>query len=81
MNRHPRPGLALRAVTGLVGAALIGLSPAAEAAKVPSYAITKAKVITVSGAVIDNATVVTPDVVCSNGVIHVIDHVLLPAPM
>lgn len=61
MNRHPRPGLALRAVTGLVGAALIGLSPAAEAAKVPSYAITKAKVITVSGAVIDNATVVLRD--------------------
>lgn len=30
---------------------------------------------------IDNATVVTPDVVCSNGVIHVIDHVLLPASM
>lgn len=61
MNRHPRPGLALRAVTGLVGAALMGLSPAAEAAKVPSYAITKAKVITVSGAVIDNATVVLRD--------------------
>ena len=61
MNRHPRPGLALRAVTGLVGAALIGLSPTAEAAKVPSYAITKAKVITVSGAVMDNATVVLRD--------------------
>lgn len=27
---------------------------------------------------IDDATVVTPDIVCSNGVIHVIDRVILP---
>jgi uncharacterized surface protein with fasciclin (FAS1) repeats len=28
---------------------------------------------------IDNATVVTPDIACTNGVIHVIDQVILPA--
>lgn len=60
MNRHPRPGLALRAVTGTIAAALL-LPPAAHAAKAPSYAITKAKVVTVSGAVLDNATVVLRD--------------------
>jgi len=30
------------------------------------------------GVFIDNASVTTPDIVCSNGVIHVIDAVLLP---
>jgi len=61
MNRHPRPGLALRAVTGTIAAALLLLSPAAHAAKIPSYAITKARVVTVSGAVMENATVVLRD--------------------
>jgi len=59
--RQPRRELALRALTGAMGAALLWLSPPAEAAKVPSYAITKARVVTVSGAVIDNATVVLRD--------------------
>ena len=31
------------------------------------------------GVSVDNAKVVTTDVLCSNGVIHVIDHVILPA--
>ncbi len=61
MNRHPRPGLALRALTGAISAALLWPAPSAEAAKTPSYAITKAKVVTVSGAVLDNATVVLRD--------------------
>ena len=61
MNRHPRPRLALRALTGAIGAALLWPAPPAEAARTPSYAITKARVITVSGAVMDNATVVLRD--------------------
>lgn len=61
MNRYPRPGLALRAVTGTIAGALLLLSPAAQAAKIPSYAITKARVVTVSGAVVENATVVLRD--------------------
>lgn len=61
MNRHPRRGLALRAVTGAIGAALLWPAPSAEAAKTPSYAITKARVVTVSGAVLENATVVLRD--------------------
>ena len=32
-----------------------------------------------SGVHVNNATVVTADVDCTNGVIHVIDHVLMPA--
>ena len=32
-----------------------------------------------SGAKINNATVTTPDVACDNGVIHIIDTVLMPA--
>src|SRR5947207_1941469 len=62
MNRHPRPGLALRALAGVLGAAalLLGAHPA-DAARTRSYAITKVKVMTVSGAVIDNATVVLRD--------------------
>jgi imidazolonepropionase-like amidohydrolase len=62
MNRHPRPGLALRAVVGAtLAAALLLHTGAAHAAKIPSYAITKVKVMTISGAVIDNATVVLRD--------------------
>ena len=61
MNRHPRQGLALRAITGVIGAALLCPAPSAQAAKTLSYAITKARVITVSGAVMDNATVVLRD--------------------
>ena len=62
MNRDPRHGLALRASAGTLGtAALLLLTSAALAAKTPSYAITKAKVVTVSGAVLDNATVVMRD--------------------
>lgn len=36
------------------------------------------KVDTSNGVMINNAHVVTPDIDCSNGVIHVIDTVLLP---
>jgi imidazolonepropionase-like amidohydrolase len=61
MNRHPRQGLALRAITAVIGAALLCPAPAAQAAKTPSYANTKARVITVSGAVMDNATLVLRD--------------------
>lgn len=32
-----------------------------------------------SGVKVNNATVVTPDITCDNGVIHVIDTVLLPS--
>lgn len=61
MNRHPRPGRALRAVTGTIAASLLLQAPAAQAAKTPSYAVTRAKVVTVSGAVLENATVVLRD--------------------
>ncbi len=62
MNRHPRRALALRARASVFGAAtLLFQIPAAHAAKTPSYAITKAKVVTVSGAVLDNTTVVMRD--------------------
>ena len=33
---------------------------------------------TSNGVMVDNAHVVTPDIECSNGVIHVIDTVLMP---
>ncbi|MBK5255428.1 MAG: amidohydrolase family protein [Vicinamibacteria bacterium] len=58
MNRLSHSGLALCA--GVLAGMLLA-APVAEAAKVPVYAITKAKVMTVSGAVIDNATVVLRD--------------------
>lgn len=62
MKRHLRPGLALRAGACLLGGAALLLSaPAAQAAKIPAYAITRARVVTVSGAVMDNATVVLRD--------------------
>ncbi|MEO5763091.1 MAG: amidohydrolase family protein [Vicinamibacteria bacterium] len=60
MNKFPRPGLAARARC-LSAASLMLLAPVAHAAKTPVYAITKAKVVTVSGAVIENATVVMRD--------------------
>ena len=37
------------------------------------------KIDPTSGVKVNNATVVTPDIKCDNGVIHVIDTVLLPA--
>lgn len=57
-------GRVLRAVA--VGSAIAtgfraGPVPLARAGKVPSYAITKARVVTVSGAVLDNATLVLRD--------------------
>jgi len=62
MNSHLRPGLALRALIGATwAAALLLCADAANAARIPSYAITKVKVMTVSGAVIENATVVLRD--------------------
>ena len=61
MNPIPRPGLALRLGAPLFAAALLTLSASAHAGKTPTYAITKAKVVTVSGAVLENATVVLRD--------------------
>ncbi len=59
------------------------------AANVPSSDVTAGKVKTVEGTEVtitteggikvDGATVVTPDVAASNGVIHVIDKVIVPA--
>jgi uncharacterized surface protein with fasciclin (FAS1) repeats len=59
------------------------------AANVPSSDVTAGKVATVEGSdltittdggiKVDGATVVTPDVAASNGVIHVIDKVIVPA--
>ena len=54
MRRHLPRGIA----SGSLALALaLGALPA-HAAKTPAYAITKAKVVTVSGAIIENATVV-----------------------
>jgi hypothetical protein len=61
MNPLPRPGLALRLGAPLFAGALLTLSASAHAGKTPTYAITKAKVVTVSGAVLENATVVLRD--------------------
>ncbi len=60
MKRHPRPGLALGA-SALGAGFLLLMAPATEAAKTPVYAITKARVLTATGAVIENATVVLSD--------------------
>ena len=38
----------------------------------------KIKIETANGVKIDNARIIKTDIVCTNGVIHVIDHVLLP---
>ena len=61
MNRHPRRGLALRALAAALAACALLLAPPAQAAKTPTYALTKIKVVTVSGAVLENATVVLRD--------------------
>lgn len=45
----------------LAALTLVSLAAAADAAKTPTYAITKARVVTVSGAVLENATVVLRD--------------------
>lgn len=62
MQSHPRPGGRLRPhLSALAALALIGLTPPAHAAKTPTYAITKTRVVTVSGAILENATVVLRD--------------------
>jgi imidazolonepropionase-like amidohydrolase len=61
MNRNSRPGLALRARAAALAACALLLAPSAQAAKTPTYALTKIKVVTVSGAVLENATVVLRD--------------------
>lgn len=61
MNPLPRPGLALRLGAPIFAAALLTLSASAHAGKTPTYAITKARVVTVLGAVLENATVVLRD--------------------
>lgn len=62
MKRHPRHGLALRAGGFAAAAALLLLSAApSQAGKIPTYAITKVKVITVSGGVLENTTLVLRD--------------------
>jgi len=55
---------------------------AADAAKLTSAPTVEGSNLTIDathGVKINNATVVTPDIACDNGVIHVIDAVLLPA--
>ena len=54
-------------------------SSAVEAGKVKTVEGTEATITTEGGIKIDGATVVTPDVEASNGVIHVIDAVIVPA--
>lgn len=63
MKRHPHTRVPRAGALALGGIAFAGwlITPHAHAAKVPVYAITKAKVVTVSGAVMDNATVVLRD--------------------
>jgi uncharacterized surface protein with fasciclin (FAS1) repeats len=55
---------------------------AAQAAALPSVKTVNGASLTIhamSGTVmVDNATVTTADIVCTNGVIHVIDTVVLP---
>lgn len=60
MKILPRPGFAFPPIA-LAALALLLSAPEAFAAKTPTYAITKAKVVTVSGAVFENATVVMRD--------------------
>lgn len=60
MKTTSRPGLVLRSAV-LAALALLVATTAAHAAKTPTYAITKAKVVTVSGAVMENATLVMRD--------------------
>lgn len=59
MTRHPRPGPVLCALA--LGALPVLITPRADAAKVPVYAITHARVMTGTGATLENATVVLRD--------------------
>lgn len=62
MNKHLCLGRALPVMAVVIGVAVLtGPTPAVHAAKTPSYAITRARVVTVSGAVIENATLVLRD--------------------
>lgn len=64
MRRLSRPRRVRRGIAvavAIVAGVLAGLSPLARAGKTPSYAITKARVVTVSGAILNNATVVLRD--------------------
>ncbi|MCA0328833.1 MAG: fasciclin domain-containing protein, partial [Actinobacteria bacterium] len=54
-------------------------SSAVEAGKVKTVEGTEATITTEGGIAIDGAKVVTADVEASNGVIHVIDKVIVPA--
>lgn len=60
MKTTSRSRLALRS-TKLAALALLIAAPPAHAARTPTYAITKAKVVTVSGAILENATLVLRD--------------------
>ena len=55
---------------------------AAQAAKLPSAKTVNGESLTIhamgGNVMVDNATVTTADIACSNGVIHVIDTVVLP---
>ena len=55
---------------------------AAEAAKLPSAKTVNGESLTIHAmggkVMVDGATVTTADIACSNGVIHVIDQVILP---
>ena len=59
-----------------------GAVMAAQAAKLPSAKTVNGASLTIHATggkvMIDNATVTTADIACSNGVIHVIDTVVLP---
>ena len=62
MMKHPRAGRALITAAVTAGAAmLLGPRPDALAGRTPSYAITKARIVSVSGAVLENATLVVRD--------------------
>ena len=55
---------------------------AAQAAKLPSAKTVNGASLTIQAmggkVMVDNATVTATDIVCTNGVIHVIDTVMLP---
>jgi uncharacterized surface protein with fasciclin (FAS1) repeats len=59
-----------------------GAVMAADAAKLPSAKTVNGESLTIHAmngkVMVDNATVTTADIACSNGVIHVIDTVVLP---
>lgn len=59
-----------------------GTVMAAEVAKLKSIKTVQGNTITVhagNGVMVDNAKVVQADIVCDNGVIHIIDSVLMPS--